>query len=210
MRKIQKIQKITKAKTLIMASLMAILMPCWAAAQEGNVENRIHMELETGLVIIELNDKSAPLHAQRIRQLAREGFYDGVIFHRVIDGFMAQTGDPTGTGRGGSSYKDLKAEFSSIPFRRGTVGMARANDPDSANSQFFICFQDALFLNGQYTVIGQVIAGMDRVDAIARGEPPANPDKILRLYVASAADSQSPESPPADAPPPAAPTEETP
>ena len=121
----------------------------------------------------------------RIKKLAREGFYDGIVFHRVIDGFMAQTGDPTGTGRGGSNEPDLKAEFSQEPFKRGTLGMARASSPNSANSQFFIMFDNGDFLNGQYTVFGEVVDGMQYVDNIKRGEPPANPDKIVKMQVAA-------------------------
>jgi peptidylprolyl isomerase len=121
--------------------------------------------------------------------LTHEGFYDGLTFHRVIDGFMAQTGDPTGTGSGGSKYPDLPAEFNSTNFGRGVVGMARTSNPNSANSQFFICFNDCSFLNGQYTVWGQVTEGMDVVDKITRGEPPANPDKIVKMMIASEADA---------------------
>src|SRR5678816_2663298 len=119
-------------------------------------DNTIHMHLKTGRVTIELRPDLAPLHVQRIKELTREGFYDGVVFHRVIDGFMAQTGDPTGTGTGGSEEPDLKAEFSKEHFARGTVGMARSSDPDSANSQFFIMFADGGFLDGNYTVFGKV------------------------------------------------------
>ncbi|MGB6967805.1 MAG: peptidylprolyl isomerase, partial [Methyloceanibacter sp.] len=125
-----------------------------------------------------------PNHVARIKELTRQGFYDGVVFHRVIDGFMAQTGDPTGTGRGGSGQK-LDAEFSKEPHTRGTVSMARAQSPDSADSQFFICFGDATFLDGQYTVWGRVIDGMDNVDKLTRGEPPASPDKVLSVKIAS-------------------------
>ena len=124
----------------------------------------------------------APRHVDRIRQLARDGFYDGVVFHRVIDGFMAQTGDPTGTGTGGSGVK-LKAEFSSEPHVRGTVSMARSQSPDSADSQFFICFEDAPWLNGQYTVWGTVVEGMQNVDKIKRGEPVTDPDQILSARI---------------------------
>jgi peptidylprolyl isomerase len=121
----------------------------------------------------------------RIKELARAGFYDGIVFHRVIPGFMAQTGDPTGTGRGGSDKPNLPAEFSNEPFVRGTVGMARTSDPNSANSQFFIDFVDTPHLNGQYTVWGQVVEGMEFVDQLAPGEPPANPDKIVKMHVAA-------------------------
>jgi len=137
-----------------------------------------------GPIKIELLPDLAPNHVARISALADEGFYDGIIFHRVIPGFMAQTGDPTGTGMGGSGEK-LRAEFSSAPFVRGTVGMARSQDPNSGDSQFFICFGNAQFLNGQYTVWGVVSEGMEFVDNITRGEPPANPDQIVRMQVAA-------------------------
>jgi cyclophilin family peptidyl-prolyl cis-trans isomerase len=125
----------------------------------------------------------APGHVARIKELAREGFYDGTPFHRVIDGFMAQGGDPTGTGTGGSDKPNLKAEFSDVPHKRGTASMARAMSPDSANSQFFICFDDCSFLDGQYTVWGEVVEGMDAVDKIKRGEPVQNPDRIEKMQV---------------------------
>ncbi len=127
-------------------------------------ENTLIMEIPHGEVVIEMRPDLAPKHVARIKELAREGFYNGVAFHRVIDGFMAQTGDPTGTGMGGSTYPDLDAEFTQTPFVRGTVGMARTSDPNTANSQWFICFDDCSFLNGQYTVWGKVVEGMDVVD----------------------------------------------
>ena len=142
------------------------------------------MDLESGRVVIQMRPDLAPEHVARIKELAREGFYDGIVFHRVIEGFMAQTGDPTGTGTGGSGQK-LPAEFSPEPYVRGTIGMARTQDPNSGDSQFFICFQDCSFLNGQYTVWGQVTEGMELVDNITRGEPPSNPDAIKRLQVAA-------------------------
>jgi len=126
----------------------------------------------------------APNHVARIKELARQGFYDGVVFHRVIDGFMAQTGDPTGTGRGGSGQK-LRAEFNAEPHTRGAVSMARAQSPDSGDSQFFICFGDTTFLDRQYTVWGRVVDGMENVDKLARGEPPAKPDKMISARVAA-------------------------
>ena len=126
----------------------------------------------------------APQHVDRIKELTREGFYNGIVFHRVIEGFMAQTGDPTGTGTGGSGEK-LRSEFSDEPFVRGIVGMARSQNPHSGDSQFFICFGDAQFLNNQYTVWGKVSSGMEFVDAIERGEPPADPDKMIKVQVAS-------------------------
>ena len=136
-------------------------------------------------IIVKLFPDVAPKHVSQITMLAKEGFYDGIIFHRVIDGFMAQTGDPTGTGLGGSDLPDIRAEFSDEPFNRGTLGMARSQHPDSANSQFFICFEESSFLNGQYTVFGKVIEGMEYVDKIMRGEPPDYPDKIISMKVSN-------------------------
>ena len=136
-----------------------------------------------GDVVIKLRPDLAPGHVERITTLARDGFYDGVVFHRVIPGFMAQGGDPTGTGYHGSKLPDLKAEFSGEPHVRGTCSMARSQSPDSANSQFFICFDDAGFLDGQYTVWGQVQSGMDYVDALPVGEPPAEPGRIVKATV---------------------------
>ena len=150
-----------------------------------NDENKLVLETTHGRVVIELLPDLAPNHVARIKELAGQGFYDGVVFHRVIEGFMAQTGDPTGTGRGGSG-KNLKAEFSNVSHQRGTVSMARANHPDSADSQFFICFDDASFLDGKYTVWGRVIEGMENVDKIKRGEPVRDPDKIISVKVGSA------------------------
>ena len=141
-------------------------------------QNLLILETSQGTVVVAMRPELAPRHVARIRQLVREGFYDGVVFHRVIDGFMAQTGDPTGTGTGGSGVK-LKAEFSGEPHVRGTVSMARSQSPDSADSQFFICFEDAPWLNGQYTVWGTVVEGMQNVDKIKRGEPVTDPDQIL-------------------------------
>lgn len=156
-----------------------------AQTDDVNPENVLVLDLTTGPVKIKMLPEKAPKHVERIKKLTREDFYDNVVFHRVIDGFMAQTGDPTGTGRGGSDYADIPAEFNDVNFGRGTVGMARTNDPDSANSQFFICFDDCSFLNNQYTVWGQVIEGMDNVDELTRGEPPANPDMIVEAKLAS-------------------------
>jgi len=147
----------------------------------------LNIETSKGKVVIKLRPDLAPKHVERVKKLATEGFYDGIIFHRVIDGFMAQTGDPTGTGTGGSEYEDLKAEFTDENFGRGTVGMARSSYPHSANSQFFICFEDASFLNSQYTVWGEVVEGMEAVDAINKGEPPSNPDKMVKVSVKNAA-----------------------
>ncbi len=152
------------------------------ATQNASSKGKIMLlELKDGIVKIKLRSDVAPKHVERIKQLAKEGFYDGIVFHRVIDGFMAQTGDPTGTGTGGSDYPDLRAEFSNVPFERGAIGMARSQHPDSANSQFFICLEDAPFLDRQYTVWGEVVEGMEFVDTIIRGEPPENPDKIISL-----------------------------
>lgn len=147
-------------------------------------ENTLILETTKGTVTIALRPDLAPNHVARIKELAREGFYDGVVFHRVIEGFMAQGGDPTGTGMGGSGQK-LKAEFSREPHVRGVASMARAQNPDSADSQFFICFDDARFLDGQYTVWGQVTEGMENVDQFARGEPVQNPDKIISAKIAA-------------------------
>ncbi len=160
-------------------------------------ENTIIIELKDGVVTIELLPDVAPKHAERMKELARAGAYDGVVFHRVIDGFMAQTGDVANgnadkaefnlrrAGTGGSQMPDLPAEFSKLPHDRGTLGAARSANPDSANSQFFINFSDNHFLNGQYTVYGRVVDGMAHVDAIARGEPPANPDRMISVKVAA-------------------------
>ncbi len=142
--------------------------------------NTLTLTLDSGGdVVIRLRPDLAPGHVARISELVREGFYDGVVFHRVIPGFMAQGGDPTGTGMGGSEQPDLKAEFSREPHVRGTCSMARAQNPNSANSQFFICFGDAGFLDNQYTVWGEVTAGMEHVDALPKGEPPTTPGKIV-------------------------------
>ncbi len=161
--------------------------------QASDPENMLYIDLESGRVVVELYPDVAPRHVERIKSLAREGFYDGIVFHRVIDGFMAQTGDPTGTGMGGSDHPDLPAEFSDRSFERGSLGMARSNDPDSANSQFFIMFADAEHLDGQYTLFGQVIEGMEHVDAIKRGDPANNgtvedPDRMIRVQVAADAE----------------------
>lgn len=155
-------------------------------------ENTIYLDLKDGRVVIELLPQVAPKHVARIKELVRQGFYNGIVFHRVIDGFMAQTGDPTGTGMGGSGKK-LAAEFNSEPHVRGTVSMARAKDPNSADSQFFICFADARFLDRQYTVWGKVTSGMEFVDKIKKGDQynngaVKNPDKIVKMQVAADAE----------------------
>ena len=147
-------------------------------------DNLWHLQLSTGgEVVVQLRPDKAPAHIERIKTLTRAGFYDGLLFHRVIDGFMAQTGDPQGTGQGGSPLPDLKAEFNDTPHVRGTVSMARATEPNSANSQFFIVFMPTLRLDKNYTAIGRVVSGMNFVDAVERGEPPANPSKIVRTYI---------------------------
>jgi len=181
-----------KHLALLIGSLF-IMTSAATAASNLDPENTLYMDLEDGRVTIKMMPDLAPNHVARIKELTREGFYDGVVFHRVIDGFMAQTGDPTGTGTGGSPKPDLQAEFNDYNFGRGTIGMARTNDPDSANSQWFICFDDCSFLNGQYTVWGQVVEGMDLVDDITRGEPPADPDKIVQMQVAADADANAQE-----------------
>jgi peptidylprolyl isomerase len=168
----------------------AMMVVATAHAQEADPENTLVLELKGGPVVIELLPGVAPNHVERIKTLAREGFYDGVVFHRVIPGFMAQTGDPTGTGSGGSDLPDLRAEFNTTPHTRGAVSMARTNDPNSANSQFFIVFDDATFLDNQYTVFGRVIDGMEHVDAIKAGTRRNNgavrdPDSIVRAYIAA-------------------------
>ena len=155
------------------------------AAQDYDPENTLLMQLESGTVVIRLRPDLAPNHVARVKELTREQFYDGTPFHRVIDGFMAQGGDPTGTGTGGSDKPDLAAEFTNTNFGRGTIGAARTNDPNSANSQFFICYADCSFLNGQYTVWGEVIEGMNLVDQIKRGEPVQDPDHIVTMRVAA-------------------------
>ena len=187
------------AITLSLASLVPPAFAQDAAASPApdtnpalDQENILHLDLSTGgRVSIILFPKTAPNHVERIKKLARDGFYNGITFHRVIEGFMAQTGDPTGTGAGGSKLPDLKAEFSRSPHLRGTVSMAReGNNVDSANSQFFIVFQPKFSLDNDYTVFGRVISGMQFVDGIKRGEPPAAPDRILQASVAT---DQKPE-----------------
>jgi peptidylprolyl isomerase len=154
-------------------------------AAYADPENTLVIETTKGRVVIAMRPDLAPNHVAHIKKLAREGFYDGVVFHRVIDGFMAQTGDPTGTGTGGSKYPDLKQEFNSEPHVRGVASMARSSNPNSANSQFFIVFSDARFLDRQYTVWGQVVEGMENVDKIKRGEPVRDPDKMTSVKVAA-------------------------
>lgn len=175
-----------KKSILTLGSIALMTLTTAGVANAADAENTLLLEVSTGgPVTIELRPDIAPKHVAQIKKLAREKFYDGIIFHRVIDGFMAQTGDPSGTGTGGSNEPDLPAEFSQENYVRGTVGMARTADPNSANSQFFICFTDTgcSFLKGQYTVVGQVTKGMELIDKVAQGEPPAQPDKITKLQV---------------------------
>ncbi len=146
-------------------------------------DEKLTLTLDSGDVVIKLRPDLAPGHVARITELAQEGFYDGVVFHRVIDGFMAQGGDPTGTGMGGSDKPNLPAEFNTLSHQRGVCSMARSQNPNSANSQFFICFDDASFLDRQYTAWGEVESGMEHVDALPKGEPPANPGKIVKATV---------------------------
>lgn len=182
-----------KTLTLTLGSLLLMTN----ASQAADPENTVYLDLKDGRVTIELYPDKAPKHIERIKKLTRDGFYDGIVFHRVIDGFMAQTGDPTGTGTGGSDLADLPAEFNDLNFGRGTIGAARTQNPNSANSQWFICFDDCSFLNGQYTIWGQVKDGMEHVDAITRGEPPANPDKIVKMAIATDVDpAPAPEATP--------------
>jgi cyclophilin family peptidyl-prolyl cis-trans isomerase len=178
----------------LLAFVVALLLaaPVLAQAPKGlpagaDPQNTLIVDTTQGRIVIKLRNDVAPGHVARLKQLAREGFYNGVPFHRVIGGFMAQTGDgQNGNGTGGSKYPDLKAEFSNVPFKRGVVGMARkGNSNDSANSQWFICYGDASFLNGQYTVIGEVLSGMDVVDKLKKGEPVQNPDKMVKVQVAA-------------------------
>lgn len=169
-------------------------------------DNRLNLQLsDGGTVVIQMRPDAAPNAVQRIQTLARQGFYDGTIFHRVVPGFMAQGGDPTGTGQGGSKLPNLKAEFNTLPHLRGTVAMARADDPDSANSQFYIMFQPNIALDNNYTVFGRVIAGMAAVDGIAPGEPPANPTKIIHAWIGTGPAPVTAPVAPAAAPAPAPP-----
>ena len=181
-------------KMLASACVVAATLFASSVAQAADPENTLIITLKDGDVTIALRQDLAPQHVARIKELAREGAYDNVAFHRVIDGFMAQTGDvqygdmndgydASAAGMGGSDKPDIVAEFSDEPFVRGTIGRARSQDPNSANSQFFICFQDCSFLNGQYTVWGEVVEGMETVDGLAVGEPPANPDRIVTVRV---------------------------
>jgi peptidylprolyl isomerase len=173
---------VTTRRTFVLAALALTSMTGMAMA--ADLENTLYLDLTYGRVVIELRPDLAPKHVARMKELTRQGFYNGLKFHRVIDGFMAQTGDPKGTGSGGSGTK-LPAEFSREPFVRGTLGAARTNDPNSADSQFFIMFAPGSFLDGKYTVWGKVTSGMEFVDKIKKGEPPSNPDTIVKMQVAA-------------------------
>ena len=179
------VRSIFLAGLLVMAALLITAF----GARAASPDNTLYMDLKDGRVVIELRPDLAPKHVQRIKKLVKEGFYDGLTFHRVITGFMAQTGDPKGDGTGGSKYPDLPAEFTPTSFKRGTVGAARSGNPNSANSQFFICLEDASHLNGNYTVWGQVTEGMQLIDRIKKGAGASgqvfNPDKILKMQLAS-------------------------
>ena len=177
--------------TRLLALFAVLFAIAPALAQQGlpagaDPQNTLIIDTTQGRIVVKLRNDIAPKHAERLKQLARDKYYDNAPFHRVIEGFMAQTGDgERGDGTGKSKYPDLPAEFSNVPFTRGVVGMARAQSPNSANSQFFIMFADGSFLNGKYTVIGEVVSGMDVVDKIKRGEPVPNPDRIVTMRVAA-------------------------
>ena len=179
------VRSIFLARLLVTVGLFLVV----SGARAASPDNTLYMDMKDGRVVIELRPDLAPKHVQRIKKLVKEGFYDGLTFHRVITGFMAQTGDPKGDGTGGSKYPDLPAEFTPTPFKRGTVGAARSGNPNSANSQFFICLEDASHLNGNYTVWGQVTEGMQLIDRIKKGAGASgqvfNPDKILKMQLAS-------------------------
>jgi len=178
----------TVMTALLALSAFALLAMTATPSHAQGKDNMLYLDLNGGRVVIEMLPDVAPKHVERIKTLTRGGFYDGLTFHRVIDGFMAQTGDPTGTGTGGSDYPDLPAEFSDVPFEEGTLGMARTADPNSANSQFFIVFEEAPHLNGSYTVWGRVVEGMEHVHNLKKGDPRTgavdNPDKIVKMQLA--------------------------
>jgi peptidylprolyl isomerase len=177
----------------IVIPILILIAASFQTSLALDAQNTLYMDLKDGRVVIQLRPDLAPKHVERIKKLTREGFYNGLKFHRVISGFMAQTGDPTGTGTSGSQYADLPAEFTKTPFKRGTVGAARTQNPNSANSQFFICFEETPSLNGQYTVWGQVVEGMQLVDRIKKGAPGSgtvtNPDVIVKMQLAADAKS---------------------
>jgi peptidylprolyl isomerase len=173
-------------RLLVLLAALACAAPALAQPLPAGADpqNTIVIDTNKGRVVVKLRPDLAPKHAERLKQLARDKYYDNVPFHRVIDGFMAQTGDGQNkNGTGGSKYPNLAAEFSNVPFKRGIVGMARSNDPNSANSQFFIMYADGAFLNGKYTVVGEVVSGMDVVDKIKKGEPVVDPDRMTRVQV---------------------------
>jgi peptidylprolyl isomerase len=177
-------------RLLVLIAALTYAAPALAQAPKlpagADPQNTLLVDTKHGQIVIKLRPDLAPKHVERIKQLAREGYYNNVPFHRVIDGFMAQTGDGArGDGTGGSKYPNLAAEFSPTPFKRGIVGMARANDPNTANSQFFIMYGDGSFLNNQYTVIGEVLSGMNAVDKLKRGEPVRDPDRMIKVQVAA-------------------------
>jgi cyclophilin family peptidyl-prolyl cis-trans isomerase len=182
---------------LLAGCMYLALAATTAIAAGSDPQNTVYLDTKDGRITILLRPDLAPKHVAQIKALVKRGFYDGIVFHRVIDGFMAQTGDPTGAGNGKSDLPNIPAEFTDTPFKRGTVGMARSRDPDSANSQFFICFADASPLDGHYTVFGEVVAGMDVVDKIKKGSQSNNgavtdPDKIIKMQLATDAGSVSP------------------
>jgi peptidylprolyl isomerase len=177
------------SRRAVLAFALVAAAVAGAALAEDDAQNTLILTTKHGKVVIRLRPDLAPKHVAQIKTLVKRKFYDGIVFHRVIPGFMAQTGDPTGTGSGGSDLPNIPAEFSSAPFKRGTLGMARAQDPNSANSQFFICFDDASFLNNNYTVFGEVVSGMEAIDKLKAGTQANNgqvdhPDKILSLRFA--------------------------
>jgi peptidylprolyl isomerase len=174
----------------LVATTLALSASLTAFAAPSDPQNTVYLDTKDGRITILLRPDLAPKHVAQIKALAKRGFYNGIVFHRVIEGFMAQTGDPTGTGTGKSDLPNIPAEFSKAPFKRGTLGMARSSDPNSANSQFFICLADSSFLDGQYTVFGEVTSGMDVVDKIKKGDKDengmvTNPDKIVKMQVAA-------------------------
>jgi peptidylprolyl isomerase len=178
-------------KAFVLALSLGLLAVAPVAAQTGAADpaNTVYLQTKDGRIVIRLRPDLAPKHVEQIKALTRRGFYDGIVFHRVIPGFMAQTGDPTGTGSGGSDLPDIPAEFSQEPFRRGSIGMARSQSPNSANSQFFICYEGCGPLTGQYTLFGEVVSGMEVADRIKKGSVAnngavTNPDKILRMQLA--------------------------
>ena len=169
-----------------LAGALVTPAPAQPLPADADPQNTLIINTTQGRIVVKLRNDIAPQHAARLKQLARDKFYDNVPFHRVIAGFMAQTGDgQNGNGTGGSKYPNLRAEFSNVPYKRGIVGMARTNDPNSANSQFFIMYADGSFLNGMYTVVGEVLSGMDAVDKLKKGEPVQNPDRMLTVRVAA-------------------------